>query len=185
MRVFGSLTFALWLVCGAAPAAWGQAKPAAPPPVGAEPGQTTATYGDWTLRCELAQTADKPRHLCEVMQVLRPQNQQAPIAQIAFGKVDSGNDLHVVAVLPVNIVLPSSVKIGLDDKDPRPADLVWRRCLPGGCFADAVATEDLLGRWRSATGPGRLTFKDAANRDIAVALPLRGLGQALDAMTKQ
>ena len=188
MRLPALLCLSLALAFFAVPAAFGQAKaPAlpAPGPVGAEPVQTTATYGDWTLRCESGQQGDKARKICEVIQFLQPPGQSTPIAQVAFGKLETGNDLHVVAALPVNIVFPSSVKIGLDEKDPKAVDLVWRRCLPGGCFAEAPATDDALGRWRNASGPGRLVFKDAGNHDIAVAVPFRGLSQALDALAKQ
>lgn len=186
MHAFGPCSLALTLTALlATTAAFGQTKPASPVPVGNEPVQTTATYGNWTLRCETPADADKPRHLCEVVQLLQPQNQQTPIAQVAFGKLDASNILHIVAVLPVNVVFPSTVRIGLDDKDSKPVELTWRRCLPGGCFAEAPATEDALARWRGAAAAGRLMFKDAANRDIAVTLPFRGLGQALDALAKQ
>ena len=185
MRAFGIFDVVLTLAAlAAASAAFGQTKQAVPP-VSTEPVQTTATYGNWTLRCETTQQGDKPRRLCEVLQLLQPQNQQTPIAQVAFGKLDTGNDLHIVAVLPVNIVFPSSVRVALDEKDTKAVDLTWRRCLPGGCFAEAPATDDALARWRAATVPGRLVFKDAGSREISVSLPFRGLGQALDALAKQ
>lgn len=171
----------LLLLC-ATPAS-SQSKPPQPP-VAPEPAQTTATYGNWTLRCEASQQADKVRRLCEVAQLLQPQNQTTPIAQVAFGRFDATNAVHVVAVLPVNVVFPSTARIGVDEKDQRPVELAWRRCLPGGCFAEAVASDEALNRWRAASEPGRLMFKDAANRDITISLPFRGLGQALDAMPK-
>src|SRR5262249_52420613 len=57
--------------------------PAAQTP--AEPGApsaTTASYGDWVLRC--SQTADTP--VCEVAQTIYVQGQQAPIAVVAIGR---------------------------------------------------------------------------------------------------
>jgi len=47
------------------------AKPAAtpaspPPPVPSEPGVTTASYGDWMLRCQRLGPPEKPTRLCEV-----------------------------------------------------------------------------------------------------------------------
>ena len=29
--------------------------------------------------------------------------------------------------------------------------LTWQRCLPGGCFADAILVDDVRTRWRAAT----------------------------------
>ena len=155
-----------------------------PPPVGNEPATTTASYGDWTVRCESLQVSGKPRRICEVVQTMQVQGQQAPVAQVAFGRPEGSTDLHLIAVVPVNVQFPSTVRVGSDDKDTHPLELVWRRCLPGGCFADAVASDDVLGRWRPLTTQGRLQFKDAAGRDAVLPLSFRGLAQALDALPK-
>lgn len=171
--------------------AWGQTKPAAgaapnaPAPVGAEPGFTTASYGDWILRCDNATLPSGQKHSCEAVQTLQLQGQQSPFAQVAFGHPDGSAPLHMVIALPVNTVFPSTVKVGLDDKDPKPLELAWKRCLPGACFADAVANNDVLGRWRGATAPARLQFTDSAGRDVAVPVSFRGLPQVLDALQKQ
>ena len=74
--------------------------------------------------------------------------------------------------------------MALDDKDARPVDLNWRRCLPGGCFADAEIREDLLQHWRSQSAQGIIKFKDSAGRDIALPFSFRGFAQALDALAK-
>ena len=176
---------ALTLVAVSA-SALAQTKPNAPPPapVSAEPKTTTATYGDWTVRCE-TRPGEKAKRLCEVVQTLQVQGQQAPVAQVAFGRPEGAGELHLIAALPVNVTFPSSVRVGTDDKDQHPLDLQWRRCLPGGCFADAPANEEALGRWRTAPAPGRLQFKDAAGREVVLPLSFRGLAQALDGLGKQ
>ena len=175
-------------------ATWAQTKPAgdgaapgapAQAPVGAEPGFTTASYGDWLLRCDNANLPTGHKHSCEAVQTLQIQGQQAPFAQVAFGHVDGTAPLHLVVALPVNIAFSSIVKVGLDDKDPKPLELVWKRCLPGACFADAVAGNDVLGRWRAATAPARLQYTDATGRNVAVPVSFRGMSQALDALQKQ
>ena len=164
--------------------AWGQTKPsapAAPPPVSAEPKTTTATYGDWTLRCETS-SGEGAHRFCEVVQTMQVQGQQAPVAQVAFGRPAGTSDLHFIAVLPVNVFFPSTVRVDTDPKDEHPLELAWRCCLPGGCFADGLANGEALGRWRTASTPGRLQFKDAAGRDAVLPLSFRGLAQALDAL---
>lgn len=160
------------------------ASPAKPAAVGVEPASTSATYGDWVLRCQHVGEGDKAQRLCEVAQTVQLQGQQGPIAQIAFGRVAAADPLKLTAALPSNISLPGSVALGLGDKDPSPLALTWRRCLPGACIADGVPAPDTLRNYRAAADAGRLVFKDATGRDIAVPVSFRGLAQALDALMK-
>jgi invasion protein IalB len=160
--------------------------PAAPPAaqVPAEPSVTTASFGDWTLRCQRLDAA-KPGRVCEVALVLQAQGQQAPIAQIAIGRVANNEPLRVTAVMPVSVTFPSSVQIVLGEKDAKPLDLPWRRCIPTGCFADAAPSDEMVRQWRKAGEAGRIQFRDAAGRDLALPLSTRGLDPALDALAKE
>ncbi len=161
-----------------------QTKPNTPPPVSADPSVTTAAFGDWTLRCERP-ASDKVQHICEAVQTVQLQSQPSPIAQIAFGRSSSTDPVRLVVVLPVNVFFPSSVKVGVGDKDPLSLDLVWRRCLPVGCFAENTTPDEAIKRWRGETGQGRINYKDAAGRDVALPISFRGMAQALDALARQ
>ncbi|HEY5796435.1 MAG TPA: invasion associated locus B family protein [Bosea sp. (in: a-proteobacteria)] len=154
-------------------------------PVSAEPSSTTASFGDWTLRCQRGGDPARPGRVCEVAQVLQAQGQQAPIAQVALGRLAAGEPLRVTAVMPVSVSFPSSVQIAMGDKDAKPLDLPWRRCIPSGCFADAAPADDIIRQWRKATEAGRIVFKDAAGRDLALPLSARGLDQAVEALAKE
>lgn len=151
--------------------------------VSSDPAATTAAYGDWVLRCE--KTGEKTR-LCEVAQTIqvKEQDKTLPVAQIAFGRLKPGEPLRVTVALPSNITLPSSAALSLNDKDPRPIDLPWRRCLPGNCIADAQPAADALKGFLTASEPARLSFTDANGRVIALPLSVRGLQQAIDALNK-
>jgi len=165
----------------------GNSVPPAPPAaaqVPAEPSVTTASFGDWTLRCQRLDNA-KAGRICEVALVLQAQGQQAPIAQIAIGRIANNEPLRVTAVMPVSVTFPSSVQIVIGEKDAKPLDLPWRRCIPTGCFADATPGDDMLKQWRKAGEAGRIQFKDAAGRDLALPLSIRGLDPALDALAKE
>ena len=164
------------------PATPPQAAPASPPPVSDTPQVTTATYGDWVLRCQTTTDAQTPR-LCEVAQTIQIQG-QGPIAQIAVGRVPGKAPLLVTVVLPTNITLPSSVQITTDEKDTQPAELAWLRCLPAGCIANVEIKDDILRRWRSLTNQGRLQFKEGDGREVILPFSFRGLSQALDALGK-
>jgi invasion protein IalB len=155
-------------------------------PVPSEPGVTTASYGDWVLRCQRLGTAEKPARLCEVSQAMQVQGQAAPIAQVAVGRLPGEADLRVTALLPVAVSFPSTVRIGFEKDAKAPVlDLAWRRCLPGGCLADGPVKEEGLKPWREAEAPGRLLFRDANGQEVAIPLSSRGLAPALDALGKE
>lgn len=166
--------------------AWAEAaKPApAPPPVSADPTVTTASFGDWTTRCEKG-AGDKPQRICEAVQTVQLPNAAAPVAQIAFGHASSTEPVKLVLVLPVDVWFPSTVRVFGADKDAQGVELTWRRCLPVGCFAENAAPDDAMRRWRGETGQGRIAYKDGVGRDVALPISFRGLAQALDALAKQ
>jgi invasion protein IalB len=114
---------------------------------------TTATYGDWLLRCRQTPGQKPPRN-CEVVQSLVAQGQTAPVAQLAFGRLAEKGPLYFTAVVPINVSFPSAVRIAFDEKDPTPVVLAWTRCLPGGCFASVELTDDVLARWRARNEAG-------------------------------
>ena len=159
------------------------ASTAAPARVPAEPNTTVASYGDWVLRCQRVETAGKTARVCEVAEAIQVQGQAAPIAQLAIGRLSPGEPLRVTVVVPPAVTFPSSVRV--DAKNGASFNLEWRRCLPGGCFADAVLKDDVLARWRGLSEAGQLIFKDAGGQDVTLPLSFRGLSQALDALAKE
>ncbi len=146
--------------------------------------QTTATYGDWLLRCA-QNDPNKPGRTCEVVQTVMIQGQTAPFAQLAFGRLAPTEPLYFTAVLPTNITFPSMLRVAIDEKDPKPVDVAWTRCLPGGCFASLAMSDEVLTRWRAQAEGGRISFKNGAGQDTTVAISFRGLARALDALAKE
>jgi invasion protein IalB len=156
------------------------------PVTSSEPETTTATFADWTLRCQRAGDGAQAKRTCAISQTLQttnPQGQPITFAQIALGYSAPGQPLHLVVALPVSISLASVVNLATDDKDIG-IEAPWTRCLPAGCFAETEVKDDVVRRWRTFNEPGRLTFKDASGREIRVATSYRGLGPALDALFK-
>jgi Invasion associated locus B (IalB) protein len=92
--------------------------------------------------------------------------------------------MRVVVVLPNNVTFAGPVLMSIDEKD-KPVELTYRLCLPAGCFADTDARGDILAKWRTQAGRGRLALKDGASRDIVLPFSFRGLAQALDALAKR
>lgn len=159
--------------------------PAPAPAVAAVPDRTTASFADWTLRCERpGQIANAPR-VCEVAQSINVQGQQQPIAQIAIGRIQRTDPLRFTIVLPNNVLLTLVPKFATEETGGQLVDTVWQRCLPGGCVADTVLKDDVLKRLKARTDPGRIEFKDAVGRDVKLPFSTRGLAQALDALAKE
>jgi invasion protein IalB len=156
------------------------AKPTVPP-VPATPERTTASFGDWVLKCE--SPADGKR-LCEVGQAITVQGQSAPIAQLALVRPSKTEPTRLVLVLPTNVTLTSAVKILAEKDEKSPLGLEWQRCIPAGCIASAIVSDDALSKFASRIEPGSINFKDAGERELAIPLSFRGLAQAVAARAK-
>ena len=190
MRVFAGA--GLYLAASAAPGtvSWAQTSPPTPgpraaAPVSEEPAATTASFGDWVMRCQRTGEGDKATRICETAQTVQVQGQTAPVAEIGIGRLTAGEPMRLTVILPPNIALPSNVHAATDEKDDQGVDLAWRRCLAGGCVADAKLEPDTIKAWRGRAGAGKLSYKDAAGRVVAIAFSFRGLAQSLDALAKE
>ena len=151
-------------------------------PVPSTPERTTASFGDWVLRCE---GAVPPAHrVCEVAQVITLQGQTSPTAQVALGRQAPNESKRLTVVLPPNIAITTKPQAAVSE-DTTPIELTWQRCTPGACFASAAMSDEAIGRLGAQTKPGRIAFKDAADREVALALSFRGLSQALAALAKE
>ena len=183
-------TFLVALAVGLAaiPTAFAQAPaPAAPAgaPAGALPDRTTASFGDWTLRCERRRDGGTPIKLCEITQAIQRAGDAGPLAQIALGRLASTDPMKLTVVLPLNVALASSPKVAADAKDGPAMQTSWQRCLPAGCLASASLNDDTLKKLRAAGETGKLDYRDASDRDVSLPFSLRGLPEALDALARE
>jgi invasion protein IalB len=147
------------------------------------PQRTTATYEDWTVRCEV-RPGPPPQRTCEMIQATQVQGQANPVTQIAIGRAAKTEPLKVVFQVPINVWLPNGVKLAYADKEA-PLAVGFQRCVPTGCFAETDLKDDLVKRLRTLTENGKLEFKDAAQRDVALPVSFKGFGAAFDAMAKE
>ena len=151
--------------------------------VPADPNLTTASYGDWVLRCERSRQPSRSR-VCDVAQTVPTQDLQGALAQISIARQDGSGPLHIYGLLPANIALPGSATMR-DEDGTLELELQWRRCLPSGCLSEAQPSEPVLDRWKKRTGSGQIVYKDAGGSDVTVPVSFRGLRQALDALAKE
>jgi invasion protein IalB len=157
----------------------------APQPAPAEqtPQRTTATYGDWVVRCDI-QPGPPAQKICAMEQLAQVQGQPNPISRVAVPLPAKGAAAKLIVQLPVNVSLSTAVKIMSDSKDPG-ISAPFKTCVPAGCFADIDLKDDMQKKFRTAAEGGKLQFKDAAEHDVAIPLSFKGYGQAFDALLKQ
>ena len=164
-----------------APAPQAQAAPAA---VDQNPQRTTASYGDWVVRCE-AVAGPPPTKNCDMEQLAQVQGQANPISRVAIPLPQKGEPPKLFVQLPINVSFMAPLKITTGEKDAG-ITAPFRRCVPAGCFVEIELKDDLQKKFRAAaTEPGKLTFKDAADRDVAIPLSFKGYAQAFEALIKQ
>ena len=155
----------------------------APAPVSSEPQSTTATFGDWVLRCDRTTVANQPQRVCEVAQTLEAKG-QGVVAQIALGRLSAKDPMRLTVALPPNISFSHGVRVAIDDKDETPADLTWKRCVPGGCVADGDIRDEILKAWHAQSGAGQIRYAVAAGQVVTIGFSFRGLAVALDNLAK-
>ena len=147
--------------------------------VAAAPQSTTATYGDWTLRCVM----HNKTNVCEMAQSMQIKGQSRPITQIAIGRQAKTDPLKIVFEVPINVWLPDGVKLTTDDKKVS-ISASFTRCLPVGCFADVEIGKAQIKALSALKKAGKLQFKDAGKQPIAIPVSFKGFGDAYDAMQK-
>jgi invasion protein IalB len=163
-----------------APAPQAQAAPAA---VDQNPQRTTATYGDWVVRCEVV-AGPPPQKNCDMEQLAQVQGQANPISRVAIPLPQKGEPPKFFIQLPINVSFAAPLKVTTNDKDAG-ITAPFRRCVPAGCFAEIELKDDLQKKFRASTEAGKITFKDAADRDVAIPLSFKGFAQAFEALMKQ
>jgi invasion protein IalB len=127
----------------------------------------------------------RPEHgvaACEVTQTVYDKSQA--VAQTALGRPGRGEAMRLTILVPPNLTLSTPPRLVGADNEPA-VELSWRRCVPAGCLADAILTEEQVKRLRARTENGRVTFQDGAGREAAIPFAPRGLAPALDALAKE
>jgi invasion protein IalB len=142
--------------------------------------RTTATYGDWVIRCEVRENNAKT---CEMAQFTQVSGQAQPVTQIIIGRQTKDSPLKMVFEVPVNVSVPAGVKL-MGEGDHADVVASFSNCVPAGCFAVTDIKDPIIKKLRGLTANGKLQFKDAAERDVVFPVSFKGFGEAYDALTK-
>lgn len=145
---------------------------------------TTASYDDWTVRCVM-QPGPPAKKLCHMEQLARLPDKAEPISRVAVAPPANARPLHLVVQLPVNVWIATGVKLQIGENDVAPRSGTFGRCVPAGCFAAVELGESGLKQFRSATAPGRITYRNAAQQEVAIPVSFKGFAPAYEAMMKE
>ena len=196
MARLGSVASVVWWIGSAlmfAGQAAAQQAPKAPPAQTAapkpgtspSPDATTASFGDWTLRCDRRLDVTPPQRFCELAHVVQKPGESAILGQLAVGRVGKGDPLKITAVLPVSVALKILPKLVADRPEPLSVELTWTRCVVGACFSDVTASDEILKRLRALKEPARIEYRDGTDREASLPISFRGFGEALDALAHE
>ena len=169
-----------------APATQGQATPVAPAPAPADqtPQRTTATYGDWTVRCETIPGPPVQKN-CEMDQLAQMQGQANPISRVVIPLMPKGEPPKLFVQVPINVSFTAPLKMTADAKDAG-ISTPFRRCVPAGCFVEIDLKDDLQKKFRAATAEsGKILYKNAGDQDVTIPVSFKGFAQAYEALLKQ
>ncbi|MEJ0051639.1 MAG: invasion associated locus B family protein [Methylovirgula sp.] len=134
------------------------------------------------LQCVMSAGTPSQRN-CTIGQTTQVQNQ--PFSHVLVAKPVKGHPTNLLVQLPVNILIAGNVRVETNDKDigiAAPFDV----CIPAGCIAKFEIKESLLQKFRGNAGSttGRIIFRDASGRAVAIPLSSKGFGQAYEALAK-
>ena len=144
---------------------------------------TTATYEDWTVRC-ITSAGPPPQKLCDMEQVSHLQSKEQPFSLVAIAHPEKGKPVALIVQVPVTVWLATGIRIEIGGKESG-LSAAFARCGPAGCFAEIGLNDDAQKKFRTATEPGQILYKNAAQQDVAIPLSFKGFGQAFDALAKE
>lgn len=158
---------------------------AAPTYAADEPVSTTATYGSWTVRCNMiAASADaEPQKLCEMVQSIRIRDTGQVLMEIALGRLNEADPISMVFKLPSVVWLRTDVTVSFGEAVKPSPDFTasYFRCQPDFCLADVGLDADqqtaILAENSLVVG-----FADGTQKPINVPISLDGFGAAFNSI---
>lgn len=143
------------------------------------PEATTASYRDWTMRCQKVDAEGaEARDVCEIAQAIRGNGDERVLAQLVIGRPDPDGSVRMVVQLPPGVWLPAGVYLESAEGDTISAD--YTRCTQV-CAAVTDLDQADIDALEDTTEPASLTFQDGARRPIALPVSLDGFTAALEA----
>lgn len=165
----------------------------------APPTATTATYGAWTVGCNVVAQADgsPAKPLCQMTTRLNLKGQDGqlrPLLAFTIGTPPGAKAARLALQVPTDVALRAGVTLSLDQPAaagadaaaPRPQDdllqLTYLTCAPQGCVADADGSADLWTRLKAVSSVNVSFTALAGQKKIVVPVSLDGFTAAMAAL---
>ena len=142
-------------------------------------GQVTAEYGDWVLWCDTPPGAQGDQ--CALMQRVIAEDRSDMALDVVVLRTADGSAKILRVVAPLGVLLPTGLGLKIDDADIGRAGFV--RCRPemGGCIAEVMLEDDLLGKLREGTTATFIVFQ-TPEEGVGIPISLAGFSEGFDAL---
>jgi invasion protein IalB len=145
-----------------------------PAPASAQ-GTVKSVHGDWQLRCDTPPGAQGEQ--CALIQSVTAEDRpNVGLTVIVLRTADQKSRLMRV-LAPLGVLLPSGLGLKIDKTDIGRAGFV--RCLPNGCVAEVVMSDELITQLRNGTSATFVIFQ-TPEEGIGVPVSLKGFGEGFD-----
>ncbi|ACK52204.1 putative invasion protein B [Methylocella silvestris BL2] len=91
---------------------------------------------------------------------------------------------RLVILVPVNVTIAPGLEVLADPAQPA-LKIPLKTCIQAACFSEIELNNDQLQLFRNRSQPAQITFTDPRGNPVKIALSLKGLDQALDALAKR
>ena len=148
---------------------------------------TSASYGNWQLRCESRKVEARTVKACEVstnVMVKADNGTSGTAAIVAFGRHPDKEGWQVALQLPIIVWLPTGAKLGIGDEAPL-VEASFVACRPTLCSAGATVADAVIARLRAATSDLTVAYRAQTQQAVKVTLSVKGLPEALAALGKE
>ncbi len=145
--------------------------------VGHAQNQPRKLFGAWEMRCEQPPGARNTE--CALVNSVTASD-DADIALTVLALKTADDKVRLLRVLaPLGILLPPGLGLKIDDKDVGSAQ--FAKCLPNGCLAEVVLSDEQIERFRQGKSALFIIFK-SAKEGIGIPIDLNGFAQGFAAL---
>jgi len=138
-------------------------------------GVVKSVHGDWQIRCDMPPGAQSEQ--CALIQSVTAED-RANVGLSVIVLKTADQKVRLLRVLaPLGVYLPSGLGLKIDQTDIGRAGFV--RCLPNGCVAEVIMSDELLQQMRTGQSATFIIFQ-TPEEGIGIPLALKGFDEGYD-----
>lgn len=134
---------------------------------------------DWTVACEKDKDK-KPTDRCFIVQTV-VNGKDNPVLQMSAGYLKSSNKPAAFLTLPLGVSLPAGISLKIDEHEP--VRTQYERCIPSGCVAGLMLTDELMKALKGGTQIKVQVYD--GDKPVTMPISLKGFGPGFDGLKKK